>query len=138
MTPKLENGSERQEFPYGADEMNLDYAPETIEVILKKIEIGMNRAFTNEYLMNVKTYTDYDVLSGTTQVSVRGYIWGEELVDVSFPRDWWQAFKDRWFPQWLKRRFPVMKTRIEGMAYFPKLQLPDQEYEYVRHFKVFR
>lgn len=24
-----------------------------------------------------------------------------------WPADWWQAFKERWFPKWLKDRFPV-------------------------------
>lgn len=42
------------------------------------------------------------------------YIWGIEhnAVDEKFPEDWWQAFKDRWFPEWAKQRWPVRWTRI--------------------------
>ncbi len=28
-------------------------------------------------------------------------------VDVAFPIDWWQAVKERFFPQWAKARWPV-------------------------------
>ena len=30
---------------------------------------------------------------------------------VSWPADWWQALKLRWFPAWLKRRYPVKMER---------------------------
>ena len=26
------------------------------------------------------------------------------------PRDWWEAFKERWFPKWALRRWPVVQT----------------------------
>ena len=26
---------------------------------------------------------------------------------VEFPKTWWDAFKDRWFPRWAKERWPV-------------------------------
>ena len=29
------------------------------------------------------------------------------------PLDWWQHFKDRWFPKWAKRRWPVQHEKIE-------------------------
>ena len=28
------------------------------------------------------------------------------------PSDWWQHFKQRWFPQWLRRRYPVATREI--------------------------
>lgn len=30
-----------------------------------------------------------------------------------WPADWWQAFKERWFPAWLLRRYPVKYERID-------------------------
>lgn len=29
---------------------------------------------------------------------------------VSYPADWWQAFKERWFPMWLLRICPVHRV----------------------------
>jgi len=33
----------------------------------------------------------------------------EKRIDVEekWPADWWQAIKDRWFPEWLLSRWPV-------------------------------
>lgn len=36
-----------------------------------------------------------------------------ERVVVRHPSDWWQAFKERWFPRWMKRRWPVRMTIVE-------------------------
>lgn len=33
-------------------------------------------------------------------------------IDEEFPEDWWEAFKDRWFPEWLLKRYPVKYKRI--------------------------
>jgi len=31
---------------------------------------------------------------------------------VHYPADWWQAFKARWFPLWMQRRFPVREKEV--------------------------
>ena len=52
----------------------------------------------------------------------------EELL-TSFPADWWQAFKARWFPIWLRGRFPVRVTEIRVRHKFPEYhQLLGREY----------
>lgn len=28
-------------------------------------------------------------------------------ISLFAPRDWWEHFKQRWFPRWLEERFPV-------------------------------
>jgi len=38
------------------------------------------------------------------------YSYEDERMTVSYPADWVEAVKDRWFPKWLKRRFPVRMT----------------------------
>jgi hypothetical protein len=34
-------------------------------------------------------------------------------LSVSYPRDWWEALKDRWFPRWALQRWPVRLTTVE-------------------------
>ena len=36
-----------------------------------------------------------------------------------YPATWWDAFKDRWFPNWLKDRYPVEYIHIS--AVYPEL-----------------
>lgn len=39
---------------------------------------------------------------------------GERIqVHARWPETWWDAFKERWFPQWLLRRFPVSWSEID-------------------------
>ena len=32
---------------------------------------------------------------------------------AKYPKDWWEAFKEKWFPLWLKGRYPVQYTNID-------------------------
>lgn len=75
--------------------------------------------------------------------------WGNRLVqgmlaiatqedrEISYPADWWQAFKFRWFPEWALRRWPVKRHHIIAIHKFPEVTLPNEfaGHEYV-HFKV--
>ena len=39
---------------------------------------------------------------------------------------WWQYFKQRWFPDWLLRKFPVKEEEIIAVHKFPELNIPEQ------------
>lgn len=48
---------------------------------------------------------------------------------VSYPATWWQAFKQRFFPRWARKRWPVQLTTVtrdpvtvEAEALFPELE----------------
>lgn len=32
--------------------------------------------------------------------------------EIKYPKDWWEALKERFFPKWLLRRFPVEYTKV--------------------------
>jgi hypothetical protein len=34
------------------------------------------------------------------------------VVNCEWPRDWWQAFKDRWAPRWFLSRYPVQYEKF--------------------------
>jgi hypothetical protein len=42
-----------------------------------------------------------------------------ELVEFKHPDGWWQAFKSRWFPRWMKRRWPVQMIVHRVGSMFP-------------------
>ncbi len=39
---------------------------------------------------------------------------GKERIDVreKWPKDWWQAFRERWCPRWWLKRHPVQYTEL--------------------------
>ena len=44
---------------------------------------------------------------------------------MDIPADWWQHTKDRWYPAWLKKKFPVRKVTITAEHKLPELNLPE-------------
>jgi hypothetical protein len=67
------------------------------------------------------------VLNEMVVAKVRGFVLGRTLErqQVSFPSDWWQSFKARWFPRWAKRRWPVQFETIiiEAKALYPEANI---------------
>jgi len=39
-----------------------------------------------------------------------------ERVAVEYPADWWQAVRERWLPEWAKKRWPVRMRKHQLVA----------------------
>lgn len=52
-------------------------------------------------------------------VRLKRYVMSERLADetVSWPATWWDAVKERWFPDWLLRRYPVEYKHADFTIY---------------------
>jgi len=48
-----------------------------------------------------------------------------EKVEIKYPKDWIQAFKERWFPKFLLNRYPIIYTKktIDIRALYPRVIL---------------
>jgi len=47
----------------------------------------------------------------------------ENIGRVKWPADWLQAFKERWFPKFFLRKFPVNYKTVDVKAIYPKCSL---------------
>lgn len=50
------------------------------------------------------------VLPATMQMIVlqmTNTILGERITEIRYPANWWQAFRERWLPECLRKKFPV-------------------------------
>ena len=58
-------------------------------------------------------------------------VYGREMerIEVRYPLDWREAFKERWFPAWAKERWPVrwVTEQITARELYPKMALPHRE-----------
>lgn len=54
---------------------------------------------TNEMVVSLDTY-------------MAGIVSERIVIDRQWPADWWQAFRERWFPGWWLARRPVQYERI--------------------------
>lgn len=56
---------------------------------------------------------------------LRAFMLGETLRSKTWrwPADWWQHFKERWFPAWARQRWPVVYQwrRVDIDAVYPEL-----------------
>lgn len=68
------------------------------------------------YKLNFRVETDMDYIADAMVVSLFTYMAGigKERVEVheEWPANWWEALKERWFPAWALRRWPVQKKSI--------------------------
>lgn len=59
--------------------------------------------------------------------------WQDELmvnlvirIRIHYPRDWWQSFKQRWFPEWALKHWPVIERDeiVDVKALYPTINIP--------------
>jgi hypothetical protein len=105
-------------------------------ITLDKLKIGC-RVVISKYLLDASSDVSYNYLIDALEANIRGYIWGESQKGYSFkyPTNWWQALKERWFPMWMKKKFPVLYTTqsITVDVIYPdlKISLPEHQHQVV-------
>lgn len=72
---------------------------------------------------------DFDTQLG---VAVSMKILSQNIGTVKWPRDWIEAFKERWFPEFMKKRWPVRHESVDITAIYPKAKLGDPVFKYFR------
>ena len=98
------------------------------QVTLEQLQFGIMREFSDTA---IRCAPDVVLRAETRSMvaSLRARVLGEKLatVEVKWPADWWQALKERWFPAWALRRWPVTyrREKLEAVALYPKISLPE-------------
>ena len=81
------------------------------ELILEKLDIACMTSVNPQLLEDATIDIVADMILDDFLIHLRTYVYAERVDEVMrdwiAPTDWWQAFKDRWFPAWAKRRWPV-------------------------------
>lgn len=59
----------------------------------------------------------HERICGELMIELESYIHGmvreRLIIHRKWPKTWWDAFKERWFPGWAKSRWPVEYERID-------------------------
>lgn len=112
-------------------------------VKLEKVRLGLECALEKEWL-DVSVVIDADSTVEEIVLRARGLMLAEQYkhIEIKYPDGWKQAFKERWYPSWLLKRYPVKYKEciIDVKALYPgyKATIPDQEahlhiYHYYRY-----
>lgn len=103
---------------------------ETNTITLEAIELAVHKQLSQEGWQGLKLRADnmMDLVSGQMTLSLRATIMGRtnQEFNISYPQDWWQACKDRWFPAWAKARWPVRRTyhSVKVQELYPTVAVP--------------
>jgi hypothetical protein len=96
--------------------------PQTLGIVVDNVEVMLDEIF-------------HDMM-----LRMRAYIWGEppKVWRVKAPADWWQHFKERWFPEWALKRWPMVyridTVKMQVLYDRMKISMPDEHY--IIHTKI--
>lgn len=108
------------------------------ECILERFKVTVSKVLGDAEpiaLSNLELEHYFNEVLDAMVLRLNAYLASEKLqhIVVRYPKDWWQAFKERFFPKWLLRRFPVQyhEEHYEVRAFYPYVSLPNERH-YVR------
>jgi len=105
----------------------------------KKLQIRMQKLIQVIYVSPEIINTpqiDWEIIDGFGDMMIRG-IWKVATLEEpigEYPADWWQAFKERWFPLKMRGKYPIRMTKIIARHKFPDYD-PNIGREYIDVFK---
>lgn len=105
------------------------------EIQLEKIRLVFEQMIAEKNLLcEPKCSIFINQLINTITFTIQGYLLGEKLEEkkIHYPLNWWEAFKHRWFSDWLVEQFPIKyKTiNVSFNVLYPnfKPKLPEKDY----------
>jgi hypothetical protein len=102
----------------------------TLEKMQFHIRSNLSYEILKQSKLNLRKHLD--LLSNSMLLDLTTYILQENIktIECRYPADWKEAFKDRWFPDWLKKKYPVkwVHEKLDKIVLYNQLSLPDQPY----------
>ncbi|MFW9872699.1 MAG: hypothetical protein ACFFG0_06310 [Candidatus Thorarchaeota archaeon] len=94
---------------------------------LHKIKLIYLECFNQELLDAVaETSIDNFFDKEDIYLRIKGYIYGKQLDKYEFkcPKNWIESFKERWYPRWLLKKYPVKyrKEIVDIKALYPTIK----------------
>ncbi len=89
------------------------------EYVAERIRLGSIEYFSDAALgtMDAELESFLDQAIEGVGLRLRAYVYAmpKETIEIhlKYPDDWWQAFRERWFPDWWLRRWPVVYDLID-------------------------
>ena len=97
--------------------------------VIKAVEFRLDNYLSGyEHLRPELRWQYADCFSRNLVAQLRVFVYqaGEAEKTVSYPANWWEAFKVQWFPGWALKRWPPVETKVTFTA---RAMLPDIPFE---------
>jgi len=100
---------------------------EITKTVLNGVMYSYNQFIDREHIRDNQFLIDSEEYGRQIGLKFFMTFWQEakrhDIKKIRYPADWWQAFKERWFNDWLKDRYPVKYTvvTVDGAFEYYKL-----------------
>ena len=115
--------------PTMADKVNVK------DIVLERLAYGARYSMPRALAQSLDIEQVADVVTSNFDYSLRAAIYAQRLDEqrVSWPADWWEAFKYRFFPQWALRRWPVREEMrvMRLFAWYPEKLIPNERHQFL-------
>lgn len=98
----------------------------THEVILNRLRFYSKNIIPKGMVTSVNVEFLKDRLSDDFVFQWKAVVAGQGLRTIRYPKDWWQAFKERWLPKIFRKWWPVEYKIIDIYALYPSIAMPDK------------
>lgn len=106
-------------------------------VLLHRIDMAlqarMNMAIASGYPNRVVAKASFDRIVDGMLIRVTNWSYGKKHTPttVEFPTTWWDGFKERFFYDWMKKRWPVQITKVDFHrdVVYPTIHLGKDDHE---------
>lgn len=97
-------------------------ADKVAKLALKRLRLGLMARVGQELFDSLSVSAFEDIIGDDF---IRGFmarldvlcVEGDTSDVVTYPESWWEYTKERWFPDWLKSRFPIGYTKLAVTHY---------------------
>ena len=90
-----------------------------------RISASLIEDFGEEPKVSIHEHVDF--MSDSLCLMLKQKIWGKQVkeVNIRYPRDWWEAVKERFAPKWFKKRWPVeySLTTVDVVEFYPSFSV---------------
>lgn len=100
------------------------------KVLLERIRFGLNAHLSKEFAEQIHLTSYIDAFTQSVALKFQADIFGQKLEGIQYPKNWIEAFKERWFPHWLLKKYPVQYTVMDIHALYPHLLIPGEQAVY--------
>lgn len=110
-----------------------DRGPEPMDVLRYELErFKVDLYFSPEVVdaMRIETFQSQATRDLVYRLVGLVATWRKERL-LRVPANWWQHFKQRWFPAWALKRWPVLYTVYDAAVVLPKVPVFDPKYHTV-------
>jgi hypothetical protein len=101
----------------------------SVKVILEQRKFWLTAKLGTDFgIDNVQDAITYNLAMEDCVYRLRAIVYGRDIdkVVIEWPADWFQHFKQRWFPKFLLKKYPVVMASktITATEYYPKVTAP--------------